>query len=922
LSGQRGSPEEEKRRFLREAQAVSQLDHPNICTLYEIDETGDGTLFLAMALYEGETLRERLDRGPLPVAQAAEIAVQVAAGLAQAHKRGIVHRDVKPANIALTGEGQVKLLDFGIARLSGQSRLTRAGMAVGTAAYMAPEQFRGQPAEPRSDVWGLGVVIYEMVTGRVPFGGASNLEMVRAILQSDPAPMSQLLPGVPERLERIVARALSKPPAGRYASMEALAADLRSLGGISLPEEDPDRTLLDVPVHEDGLHATGSPDRLLGRQVGPYRVSELLGSGGMGVVYKAEDTRLARTVALKFLPPELTRDPEAKARFTQEARAASSLDHPNICTILDLGETIDGQLYLAMPCYDGETLRSRIESGPLPVEEALDVALQTARGLAKAHRNGIVHRDLKPANLIVTGDGVVKILDFGLAKLVGSAAISRTGSSLGTPAYMSPEQARGGEVDPRTDLWSLGVVLYEMLAGRRPFRGEREQAVIYAILNERPQPLREVRPDVSGEVERIVDRLLAKDPEDRYPSTEAPLAEIRALLGEAVSTSIKTRPVRREGRPWAWGIAALVAMALAGGAALWLRANRPEIVSGNVSRLTNQPGIETFPSLSPDGDFFVYAKAASPDNLDVYLQRVRGGNPINLTADSPVDDTQPAYSPDGRQIAFRSEREGGGIFLMGATGESARRLTDFGYNPAWSPDGREIAFSTANVNDPRIRPARGELWRVDVTTDRKKLVAQADAVQPSWSPQGLRIAYWGTLSGKRVLFSVAAQGGKPVQVTDDSFLNWDPVWSRDGRHLYFASDRGGTMNLWRVPVDEASGRVLGAPQPVSTPSQSSSLLSLSRDERRILYASNDSTSSLEQAGFDPVAGQVTGSLLPVSRGLKSVSSAEVSPDGRWIVFDVSSPYEDLFLIHPDGSGLRRLTDDVYKDRNPRWSPAG
>ena len=925
LSSQRGSPEEEKRRFLREAQAASQLDHPNICTIYEIDEAGDGTLFIAMALYEGETLRQRLDRGPLPLAQAVDVALQVAAGLAQAHEKGIIHRDVKPANIFLTSalmvEGRVKLLDFGIARLTDQSRLTRAGMAVGTAAYMAPEQFRSEPVDARVDVWALGVVIYEMVTGRPPFEGSSGNGIVWAILRREPQPMSQLRSGVPERLEQIVARALSKQPAGRYESMETLRADLLPLATPSTPREDPDRTLLDVGGPVSAGLPEGPPEGLLGRQVGPYRVSELLGSGGMGVVYKAEDTRLARTVALKFLPPELTRDPEAKARFVKEARAASSLDHPNLCTILDLGETADGQLFIAMPCYDGEVLSRKIERGPLPVEEALDVALQTARGLAKAHKSGIIHRDVKPANLIVTSDGVVKILDFGLAKLAGSA-LTRTHLGAGTPAYMSPEQAREEGVDHRTDLWSLGVVLYEMLAGRRPFRGEHELAVIHAILNERPQPLSAVRPGIPVEVEKIVDRLLAKDPEERYPSIEAPLAEIRSLLGEPSTHSMAARPARRRGRPWIWAAAALLATALAAGAVLWLRADRPEAVHGNVSHLTNQPGIETFPSLSPDGDFFVYVKATAPGNLDVYLQRIGGGNPINLTADSPVDDTQPAYSPDGRQIAFRSEREGGGIFLMGATGESVRRLIDFGYNPAWSPDGKEIALSTANVNDPRIRPARGELWRVEVTTDRKKLVAQADAVQPSWSPQGLRIAYWGTLDGKRVLFSVPAQGGKAVQVTDDSFLNWDPVWSRDGRYLYFASDRGGTMNLWRVPIDEASGQLRGEPEPVSTPSQSSSLLSLSRDEQRILYTSNDSTSTLEQASFDPGTGQLTGPLVPVDRGLKTVSSAEVSPDGHWIVFDASAPYEDLFLIHPDGSGLRRLTDDVHKDRNPRWSPAG
>ena len=233
-----------------------------------------------------------------------------------------------------------------------------------------------------------------------------------------------------------------------------------------------------------------------------------------------------------------------------------------------------------MPCYDGETLRRRIERGPLPVDAALDIATQIAAGLAKAHRNGIVHRDIKPPNVIVTADGVVKILDFGLAKLVGSAAISAAGSSLGTPAYMSPEQARGDEVDPRTDLWSLGIVCYEMLAGQRPFRGERAQAVIYAILNERPQPLREIRPETPPEVARIVERLLAKPRAARYATVEEALADLRALRGEGatgITRTLAAPPARRMSRgrrAWLWGAAAALLSAAGLGLYLLPRAGR------------------------------------------------------------------------------------------------------------------------------------------------------------------------------------------------------------------------------------------------------------------------------------------------------------------------------------------------------------
>jgi serine/threonine protein kinase/Tol biopolymer transport system component len=932
LAGQRGASEEGKQRFMREARAASALDHPNICTIHEIDETGDGALFIAMALCEGETLRDRIERGPLPLAEAVAIAGQIAAGLACAHERGIVHRDVKPANVIVAPDGRVKIVDFGIAKLADQSRITRAGAAVGTAAYMSPEQFHGEEADPRTDVWSLGVVIYEMVTGRPPFAGESETEMVRAILGRSPRPMASLRPGVPQGLEKLVRQALAKRPEDRLESMEAMRAGLRDLvPALSAPSfSDDDLTLVDfptapsLPLETGPLEPAGPP----GDRVGPYEILEILGGGGMGVVYKARHVRLARVVALKFLPPELTRDPQAKERFEQEARAASSLDHPNLCTILELGETPDGRLYLAMPCYDGETLRRRIERGPLPVAEAVDIALQIARGLSKAHRSGLVHRDVKPANVIVTTDGVVKILDFGLAKLAGAAAVSRTGSPAGTPAYMSPEQARGDEADPRTDLWSLGVVLYEMLAGRRPFRGEREQAVIYAILNERAQPLRELRPETPPELARLVERLMAKDPADRYATIDEPLAELRAIAGEPGTTTLHAALPRRKVRPWVWGAVALAVAILM--VVAYLRPGAggrsgAAPIQASFTQLTDQDGPEGFPSLSPDGDYFVYTRDSSPGNTDIYLQRAGGSNPIDLTADSPLADTQPAFSPDGKRIAFRSERDGGGIFLMGATGESVSRLTDFGYNPSWSPDGKEIAVATASAWDPRVYATESRIWRVNVATGEKRAVsAEGNAVQPSWSPDGTRIACWGVPQpgSQRVIWTVPARGGRSVRVTDDAHLNWSPVWSPDGRYLYFASDRGGSMNLWRVPIDEATGRTQGVPEPVATPAQWSSLLSFSRDGRRAVYATLYGRANLERAPLDPAGPAVTGPLLPITRGSREIGYGRVSPDGKRIVFYSKSPQEDLFVVGTDGTGFRQLTNDVYKDRNPGWSPDG
>ncbi|HSF44213.1 MAG TPA: protein kinase [Thermoanaerobaculia bacterium] len=669
------------------------------------------------------------------------------------------------------------------------------------------------------------------------------------------------------------------------------------------------------------------PVPLSGRTISHFQIGEPLGGGGMGVVYQAEDTRLGRPVALKFLAPELVRDPASKARFLTEARAASALDHPNLCTILEVGESEDGLLFLAMPRYDGESLERRIARGPLPVEEVLEVAAQVARGLAKAHQHGIVHRDVKPGNLFVTRDGMVKILDFGIAKLSGEAGPTRFGAVLGTPSYMAPEQTRGEEVDARTDVWSLGVVLYEMLAGRRPFVGGTGVAVVHAVLHDAPEPLARLRPEVPVELDRIVCRMLAKDPKERYADAAEVLADLRRDLGLRTTTSLGLPAVSRPRRWPARGIAlGALALAIAGvvGLLVW-RGGRavPPPQPGQIVRLTDLAGSETSPSLSTDGTFVVYTKSVD-GNFDLFLQRVAGGNPINLTADSPADDIQPAFSPDGQHIAFRSEREGGGIFLMGATGESVRRLTDFGFNPAWSPDGREIAVATEGAFDPTARFSFSRIFRIDLATGARRPLAVPDGVQPSWSPHGLRIAFWGLAQpgARRAIWTLSEEGGAPVPVVDDAFYNWSPVWSPDGGFLYFASNRGGSMNLWRVAIDERSGRVLGEPQPITTSSEWSALPSLSRDGRRLVFATNSGRSFVEQVPFDPETGRAAGPPSLVYQGARSIRSCDVSPDGSRLALWASSPAEDLLLIRPDGSDLGQLTNDLTRDRTPRWSPDG
>jgi serine/threonine protein kinase/tetratricopeptide (TPR) repeat protein len=262
---------------------------------------------------------------------------------------------------------------------------------------------------------------------------------------------------------------------------------------------------------------------------GKYRIVEEIGRGGMGIVYKAEDIKLQRPVALKFLPHQWVSDPDARERFTQEARAASALDHPNVCTIHEIEETDDGRLYIAMGCYEGESLREKIKRGPLETNEAIDLAIQTASGMAKAHAKGIVHRDLKPANILVTQDGVAKVVDFGLAKLAGQVKLTREGTTVGTVAYMSPEQAKGEAVDQRTDIWSLGVVLYEMLSGVLPFKGDHEQTLIHSILQQEPERLTKFRKDLPQGLENLVFKALSKKPAARYQTMDEILGDLKAI---------------------------------------------------------------------------------------------------------------------------------------------------------------------------------------------------------------------------------------------------------------------------------------------------------------------------------------------------------------------------------------------------------
>jgi len=681
---------------------------------------------------------------------------------------------------------------------------------------------------------------------------------------------------------------------------------------------------------------------MTGTIVSHYRLVEQIGSGGMGVVYKAHDVRLDRPVALKFVSDAIAADPAMLQRFEREARAASALNHPGICTIYEI-DVADGRTFIAMELLEGASLDTRIESGRLPIETVLDLGIEIADALQAAHAKGILHRDVKPANIFVTREGRAKLLDFGLAKMnrpdedgVGlrttvAPFASSGGTIVGTAAFMSPEQALGRPIDPRSDLFSFGLVIYEMATGRHAFTAGAS-TLLDAILHAQPPPPSSIAADLPIELDRIVDKALEKDPEVRYQAAADLRADLRRLRraldsrSAVQSTAARLPPPAAQGRPRSKGrSAAGVALAAAViGAALvarsWLaRPARPLLADATFTQLTDQPGVEASPAISPDGKQIVYASRVS-GNWDLYLQRVDGKAAINLTQDSPADDTEPAFSADGDRIAFRSSRDGGGIFVMGATGESVRRIASAGYDPSWSPDGKFIAVADEPVDLPTIRWSNSGLWIRDVDTGQRRQLTAGDGVQPKWSPHGSRIAYWmADAAGHRDIQTIAAGGGAPVAVTRDAALDWNPVWSPDGAYLFFSSNRGGALNLWRVAIDEASGRVRSAPEPVTTPSNNAGFISVSADGSRMAYLHQTFARNIVRLRFDPATSALDDRPTPITRGTHYLRNPDTSLDGAWLSY---SQDDRLMVTRSDGTGGRQLTQGDYSDRAPRWSHDG
>ena len=679
-----------------------------------------------------------------------------------------------------------------------------------------------------------------------------------------------------------------------------------------------------------------------------YRLLEKLGEGGMGVVYKALDTNLNRTVALKFLAPRLTQDPEAKKRFRREAEAAAAVDHPNICTVHEIDE-VDGQIFIAMAYIEGPSLDKKIGGSPLPLEEAFDIAAQTAQGLQAAHEKGVVHRDVKSANILLAAGGQVKIVDFGLAQLANPDQLTKTGSTLGTLAYMSPEQARWEKVDRRTDIWSLGVVLYEMVGGRLPFRGDVQQAMMHSILHAVPDPLSGLRTGVPIELDYLVDKALAKDRDERYQHVDEVLVDLRELQKEQPSgvdrlrtTPGTTRPRRQqEKRTKAWLVAAGAVVLAIAGAAFWNFSAPTEapLTPMRPVPLTSYPGAESWASFSPGGNQVAFTwNGGNTDNFDVYVKVVGPGPPLRLTT-HPDWEAVPAWSPDGRWIAFlRGRPDAGkkmGLYLISPLGGRERKLAEtrvpfiykLGACLAWSPDSRWLAVCDWGEDSPG--PLSVFLLSVD-SGERRRLTwppedSRIGDVLPAFSPDGRMLAFSRYSSGltadlhlldldddwnprgepRRRTFMEQITGAGPQSFTSD------------GRNIVFgAGSITGSSGLWRVPVS-------GTGSPERLPfGESGAVPQLSPQGNRLAYSALNFNGNIYRLNL-PVADAPAGTAVKLIASSRWDASPRYSPDGNRIAFiSHRSGASEIWTCDSDGSNPAQLTSLGALATYPRWAPDG
>lgn len=708
---------------------------------------------------------------------------------------------------------------------------------------------------------------------------------------------------------------------------------------------------------------------MIGKTVSHYRILEILGRGGMGVVYKAEDTQLGRFVALKFLPEKVAHDPLQLERLVREARAAAALNHPNICTIHEIGEH-GGQAFIVMEFLEGETLRGLLAQrklgtgksksdilAPLPVGTLLDIAIQIADALDTAHSHGIIHRDIKPANISLTKRGQVKVLDFGLAKLMSQATLPDTphhsatspepgevpatgprdlsiaGSTAGTMGYMSPEQARGDKLDARTDLFSFGTVLYEMASGRLPFPRDTTAMITCFVLEQPPLSVLQLNPELPAKLEQIIQRALQMDRGKRYQTASEMRADLESLREGPASLSTARRgleppgPWARKRRPWAIALGAVAAVAILAGT-LWVLRNKGNLPSAppRIAPFTSLPGVEDQASFSPDGRYVAYTWQGAKGGPAHISVKALGPAKAALLTNESLPDGDAAWSPDGRTIAFirQSPRSASVVLVIPASGGQERRLGEINRpsfcarDLAWSPDGSAVvAGNKGDGSQP------SGLFQFSLAGgDKRRLTSPPPGAwgdsDPAFSPDGQTLAFTRWLrNGVSDIYLQDRSGGSPRQLTSDGVLTWGNAWSPDGRSILVSSQRSGVQNLWRVSV--SSGEI----EPLAGIGGDSYTPAVSLRGRLLGYTEARKNYNIWRSPLRPSRG----TQPPVEElisGPREQMSGEYSPDGKRIVFASDrTGNSEIWASNADGTEPVQITAFGGPiTGTPHWSPDG
>ena len=802
-----------------------------------------------------------------------------------------------------------------------------------------------------------------------------------------------------QQISQIYQATLEREPEQRAAFLQQSCGgdpDLRQeVESLLASEKSAEAFFSSKGIKEKAKRLGGKPSQsLVGRTLDNYQVLSLLGVGGMGEVYRARDTKLGREVAIKVLPAGFASGSD-RLRLEREARAVSALNHPNILTIYEIKE-VDEHLFIATEFVDGENLRERLREGRMKLGEVLDVAIQVASALSAAHAAGIVHRDIKPENIMLRRDALVKVLDFGLAKLTEPQSTitgpeevtlqhfsTEPGLVLGTSVYMSPEQARGLPLDTRTDIWSLGVVLYEMVGGHVPFSGATKSDVIVSILEREPPPLEDDPQEPAIELKWILHKALRKEKEERYQTARELLGDLKDVRHELDTHPTLGRSIKPELSGWAKrskrGSLFALSLALISIAAIALALykfvgrKQPQVVlpAAKVVPFTTFPGRELQPTFSPDGNQIAFAwNGEKRDNFDIYVKLVNTGTPPLRLTSNPAHDLFPAWSPDGREIAFvRQSGSEVSIFVIPALGGPERKLYsgtsaflllyDYGNGLSWSPDGKYLAFSgQRSPREPNsiFLLSRESLEARQITTPPAGFLGDST---PAFSPDGKVLAFVRGASSRDVeIYTMPATGGEPKRLTFDNRSGRSLAWTADGREILFSLWASATFRLWRV---SAAG---GTPEQLAV-GQGGSTLAISRQGDHLAYSQESRDTDIWRIGtsgptsmrptrlisstrldygpqYSPDSKRIaftsgrSGSneiwlcdadgLNPVqltSFAGPDVGSPRWSPDGRQVAFDsVATGNRDIFVVSVEGGKPRRLTEDSSDEVRPSWSRDG